>query len=413
VVGEEKQAQNMRVGLDVFCNDPRVGAAIWFSTQDFPDGGQPEGWNRFGLFRNTGLGQGDAKTAYRTLQEIAAAEPAEPVIPLADGFQYPLGRAGRQVTDDFYIATYFMDPNYYRAPDNGGAWHPGEDWNGLGGGDTDLGEPVYAVAHGRVVASNYYVPSWGNIVLIEHQLPDGRHVWSQYAHLRDRLVAVGDVVSRGQQIGSIGKGDQDRWPAHLHFEIRTQDVPPDAWFPNVRDANWVRANYTNPSAFIASNLAHEFVYKPSRVGQEFIVDTEGSTPAVGTFEKAPVPYWWSAPHGYQGSTLWTYASQVQEENWGVWRPILPEAGRYEVFVYVPSYNATTRNARYQVNHQAGQSAVPVDQNRYYNQWVSLGKFVFNAGNAGSVRLGDVTGETWGQRCQIAFDAVKWVRVLDA
>jgi hypothetical protein len=76
VVGEEKQEVNLRAAFDVLGNDPRVGAAIWFSTQDFPDLQQPEGWNRFGLFRDTGLGPGDAKLAYRALQDVAMAESA-------------------------------------------------------------------------------------------------------------------------------------------------------------------------------------------------------------------------------------------------------------------------------------------------------------------------------------------------
>lgn len=413
VVGEEKQAENLRVAYDVLGNDPRVGAAIWFSTQDFPDMGQPAGWNRFGVFRNTGLGLGDAKTAYRALQDVAVAETVEPVIPLADGFQFPVGQAGHAVLDDYYVAATFMDPNYHLDSNNGGAWHTGEDWNGTGGGDTDLGDPVYAVAHGRVVASGHYTPSWGNIVLIEHRLPDGYLVWSQYAHVRDRFVAAGDIVSRGQQIGTIGKGDQDRWPAHLHFEIRTQDIPPDVWFPNVRNKEWVMNNYTQPTAFINSHLAGASVYKPAPVKQEIVVDSENGDPAAGVFTKAQSPHWWSAPRGFRGSTLWTYASRDQEECWGEWRPNLPEAGRYEVFAFMPRENATTCSARYQVNYSGGQKQVVVDQSPYFDQWVSLGVYPFEAGNNGFLRLSDVTGESWGLRRQIAFDAAKWAQVLDA
>lgn len=81
VVGEEKQAENLRGAFDVLCNDPRVGVAIWFSTQDFPDPVQPEGWNRFGLFPETSLDPAHAKLAYRALQEVARAEFAvEPII---------------------------------------------------------------------------------------------------------------------------------------------------------------------------------------------------------------------------------------------------------------------------------------------------------------------------------------------
>jgi hypothetical protein len=92
---------------------------------------------------------------------------------------------------------------------------------------------------------------------------------------------------------------------------------------------------------------------------------------------------------------------------------LPAAGRYEVFAYIPREHATTRHVSYQVNYSGGQQDVIVDQSPYFDQWVSLGIYAFEAGNAGFLRLGDVTGETWGQRREIAFDAAKWVRILNA
>ncbi|RYD62218.1 MAG: hypothetical protein EOP84_34825, partial [Verrucomicrobiaceae bacterium] len=51
-------------------------------------------------------------------------------VPLADGFDLPVGRDG---TKKYYKARGFRS--------NG---HLGEDWNGEGGGDTDLGDPVYS-----------------------------------------------------------------------------------------------------------------------------------------------------------------------------------------------------------------------------------------------------------------------------
>ena len=172
-------------------------------------------------------------------------------------------------------------------------------------------------------------------------------------------------------------------------------------------------NYTNPTAFINSNLAQNAEYHPYVVGEEVIVDSENTDPAAGLFTKAESPYWWSAPLGFRSSTLWTYASRVQEENWGQWRPNLPATGRYEVFAFIPREHATTRHAYYQVNYSGGQEEVFKDQSPYFDQWVSLGIYTFAEGNAGYLRLSDVTGETWGQRREIAFDAAKWVRILNA
>lgn len=72
----------------------------------------------------------------------------------ADGFDFPVGdgQGGGAYTDaatgkrhdGWHVATRFAE-NYSLGI------HPGEDWNGPGGGDTDLGEPVYAVANGKVI----------------------------------------------------------------------------------------------------------------------------------------------------------------------------------------------------------------------------------------------------------------------
>ncbi len=253
VVGEQTQAENMKVAFGVLDNDPRVSLGVWYSLNDFPDRRQSGGQSRYGLFQAGTPQLVYAKPAYHQLQAIAkaAAELNSQVGPIADGFQYPLRRPGRQWHEDFYIAASFLDPSY---PNNSqGANHPGEDWNDRRGGDSDLGEPVFAVSHGRVVASGSYGSSWGNVILIEHTLPNQHSVWSQYAHLLERQVRTGQVVARGQQIGRVGKA---AWPyAHLHFEIRTQDLPPYQWLPQVASETFVRNHYAEPSSFIHQHLA--------------------------------------------------------------------------------------------------------------------------------------------------------------
>jgi len=78
VVGQEKQRENLRRAFGVLRDDPHVGVAIWFSTQDFrPDPDRPDFWNRFGLFSETSLEPVHAKLAYFALQEVATAEAAE------------------------------------------------------------------------------------------------------------------------------------------------------------------------------------------------------------------------------------------------------------------------------------------------------------------------------------------------
>ncbi len=127
----------------------------------------------------------------------------------ADGFQYPVGANGSG--EGYYIARGYR-PN----------GHLGEDWNGVRGGDTDLGDPVYATANGIVVfAKNYHV-GWGNVVIIRHAYYEGstlKYVDSLYGHLLDFKVDEGQQIRRGQLIGHIGNNG-GMYDAHLHFEMR-------------------------------------------------------------------------------------------------------------------------------------------------------------------------------------------------
>jgi murein DD-endopeptidase MepM/ murein hydrolase activator NlpD len=168
---------------------------------------------------------------------------------VADGFDYPVGKPNGSGYNP--PSTPIAGCEYLQSTNGCGPLHPGIDFNGNGGGDSDLGNPVYAVANGTVVFSGTGSGNWGNIILIEHSLPDGRKVWSQYAHLQIRNVASGVNVNKGDQIGTIGKGNNNVYYAHLHFEIRTQSLAADFWPPN---SGWpssqVQQYYTNPVDYI-------------------------------------------------------------------------------------------------------------------------------------------------------------------
>ena len=109
----------------------------------------------------------------------------------------------------YYVAQGFGGPNH----------HLGEDWNGMGGGNTDLGDPVYAMSDGVVVEAEDYEGGWGNVVRVRHRLGDGKQVESLYGHLDQIDVQLGESVAMGQQLGSIGTA-HGQYLAHLHFEIR-------------------------------------------------------------------------------------------------------------------------------------------------------------------------------------------------
>ncbi|NMB01577.1 MAG: M23 family metallopeptidase [Firmicutes bacterium] len=167
---------------------------------------------------------------------------------LTDGFDFPVGdRNGR----GWGITGYaFLDWSNYS-----NSYHPGEDWNIPSAGNGDWGKPVYAVANGEVVFSGWNT-AMGNVILIKHSISPTDFVWSQYAHLDRRDVEKGDLVYRRQQIGTVGRGPNNSFAAHLHFEMRKEDLPANAW-PRTNGVAWSRSKVTDywlhPSTFINQN----------------------------------------------------------------------------------------------------------------------------------------------------------------
>jgi hypothetical protein len=162
-------------------------------------------------------------------------------VKLADGFDFPVGKPDAK---GYYKARGLR----LRPP-----VHFGEDWNGLGGGDSDLGDPIYSIADGVVMFAYQLRRGWGRCILIRHAYRDlktgkVRFVDSQYAHLRSMLVKKGDIVKRGQKIGTMG-GNNGMYPVHLHFEMRHNlsiGMQRNSVARNL--TNWI-----NPTAFIKAH----------------------------------------------------------------------------------------------------------------------------------------------------------------
>lgn len=154
--------------------------------------------------------------------------------------------------------------------------HTGEDWNGSGGNNTDLGQPVYSVANGRVVFAENCGTLWGNVIVIQHTFYENNertHLRSVYAHLLDLSVRAGEEVKRRQRIGSIGQDPDKTFDAHLHLEFRwDESLSPNYWpSANGKDQAWVRAHYAEPSAFIR---AHRNLFVPQNEPALLLVDQE-------------------------------------------------------------------------------------------------------------------------------------------
>ncbi len=93
------------------------------------------------------------------------------------------------------------------------------------------GTPVKAAAPGVVIFADYW-GGYGNVVILDHGLHEGRRYQTRYAHLSQILVQVGETVEAGDLIGRVGSTGLATGP-NLHFEIRVdgEAVDPLKYLP--------------------------------------------------------------------------------------------------------------------------------------------------------------------------------------
>ena len=77
------------------------------------------------------------------------------------------------------------------------------------------GTNVISSEKGKVIYSGNEIPGYGNLILIKHS----KNWITAYAHLNDVFIEKGNLVKKGQKIGSVGSTGNVRSP-QLHFEIR-------------------------------------------------------------------------------------------------------------------------------------------------------------------------------------------------
>ena len=114
------------------------------------------------------------------------------------------------IVDGWYSSNF----GYRIDPFNGQqSFHEGIDF------PADAGTPIVAAASGKIVYAGYNA-EYGKIIEIDH----GNGLVSRYAHASQISVNEGDLVLRGQRLGSVGSTGRSTGP-HLHFEVRLNGVP--------------------------------------------------------------------------------------------------------------------------------------------------------------------------------------------
>jgi len=153
--------------------------------------------------------------------------------------RYPVGKGTADFLTNWYNAQGYGVKTSY-------GYHEGDDYNLRSGGNTDLGQPIYAITDGEVSSLHDHATGFGRHLHIFH--PSFK-VWSHYAHLQDIQVVPGQQVREGQQIGTLGKSGTEY--AHLHFAIKNQPTGVDGIAKTLADLS----KWENPTEFIKKHLS--------------------------------------------------------------------------------------------------------------------------------------------------------------
>lgn len=271
--------------------------------------------------------------------------------------RYPLAAA-----DGLMAAADALDP-------------PGYD--GHNGWDYALpaGAPVLAAAAGRVLFAGWIdsdCATPAGVAYVQH--PNGYR--TTYWHLQRIDAAAGDAVAAGDRLGLAGASGCAETP-HLHFGVQRlgRDVDPAGWC----------AAEADPWAGHPAGAASRWLWRdqadacPLPAGA-LLADDDNPAAALVTGAG-----WRSSPSGSYGHARWALAPAGSDHQ-ALWRPLLPAAGVYQVYAFIPGAAREAGTAEYLISHAGGSAAVSVDQGRHAGSWLLLGSYRFLAGQGGRVAL---------------------------
>lgn len=154
-------------------------------------------------------------------------------------------------TDNFET-DYNLTAGYGFGQKTSYGFHEANDINMNGGGNIELGQPVYAVADGEITSVHLHIGqnTFGKHLHLKINI-DGKDYWVHYAHLNDILVAEGAKVKKGDKLGTIGNTGTTY--AHLHFAIKNQPTGVDGIAKTSEDLK----KWENPIEFIKRHFVNE------------------------------------------------------------------------------------------------------------------------------------------------------------
>ncbi|MBG7621324.1 peptidoglycan DD-metalloendopeptidase family protein [Herbaspirillum sp. AP02] len=158
-----------------------------------------------GVVARTGAGQSSRPGASSTATRKPAARPATK--PAAKGQDDDDAPAPADAKLDW------MWPTQGKSAPSADSYKKGID---IVGSD---GQSVVAAAAGKVTYAGHGIRGYGNMVIIKHT----PQLLSVYAHNKGITVKEGQMVTRGQQIATMGNSDTNK--VKLYFEIRRNGKP--------------------------------------------------------------------------------------------------------------------------------------------------------------------------------------------
>lgn len=130
-------------------------------------------------------------------------------------------------------------------------FHDGVDINDNQGGNSDLGKPLFAIAKGKVVSLHQHTSgsNFGKHFYIQIDGSWGMR-YVHYAHCNEIFVVVGQEVTEGQKIATVGNSGTVY--AHCHFALKKKANGMDtiATSKAILDDNW-----EDPIKFIEKYMA--------------------------------------------------------------------------------------------------------------------------------------------------------------
>lgn len=132
---------------------------------------------------------------------------------------------------------------------------------------------------------------------------------------------------------------------------------------------------------------------------EIVIDNTdaGFTIVSGTWNTGTSATPWGADYRWRATVSGTATGEVQ------WQPTLPVSAQYDVYVWYVAGANRSPGAPFVIYHAGGSTTVPVNQQINGSQWVHIGNYAFNAGNAGRVTLNNSASGS-----VVIADAVRFV-----